>query len=231
VRDSLAETFSRFCRAASPFSSADAYLAEALPLQHSLGMTTTTHEGPLTPGVVTALRRARSHLLGPYRPDSFSTRTVMIYRALHGYGAAAAPATSQFRSTEVVIRRAEDARRPAALIAHGVEAGHIERRMLDHDIRYRRTEPVEAAFVGFAELQSIHPFEDFNGRVGRVGLHLDLTRVVDRPVPPIGLLLAAQGTRHEDALTRFSRFGSDVWLEYVQHILLECSQRFVTSRP
>ena len=84
--------------------------------------------------------------------------------------------------------------------------------------------PVAVAAIAHAQLETIHPFADGNGRAGRALIHLILkkggtTRVT---VPPISLLLATDRERYIANLSSF-RFSGDEderdatvndWVEY-----------------
>jgi len=74
---------------------------------------------------------------------------------------------------------------------------------------------VQAALV-HAQFETIHPFEDGNGRTGRALIHVVLRRrgLTPQFVPPVSVILAAAKDRYIAALTGFR--GEDVapWIEY-----------------
>ena len=74
---------------------------------------------------------------------------------------------------------------------------------------------VQAALV-HAQFETIHPFDDGNGRTGRAMIHVVLRRRGLAPsyVPPISVVLARGRSRYIHGLTRFR--GDDVtdWIEY-----------------
>jgi Fic family protein len=75
--------------------------------------------------------------------------------------------------------------------------------------------PILQAALVHAQFETIHPFEDGNGRTGRALIHVVLRRrgVAPDYVPPISVMLAAERDRYLDGLTAF-RFGEiDTWLE------------------
>jgi len=65
--------------------------------------------------------------------------------------------------------------------------------------------PVLQAAVAHAQFETIHPFADGNGRVGRALIHVVLRRreLALRYVPPVSLVLAADARRYIGGLTAF----------------------------
>lgn len=77
---------------------------------------------------------------------------------------------------------------------------------------------VQAALV-HAQFETIHPFDDGNGRTGRALVHVILRRrgMAPRFVPPISVVFAGARARYIAALTRFRDPGVDgvaAWLEH-----------------
>ncbi len=74
---------------------------------------------------------------------------------------------------------------------------------------------IQAAFV-HAQFESIHPFEDGNGRTGRALIHVVLRRrgVAPRYVPPISVVIAGTRSRYIDGLTNFRGDRINQWVEY-----------------
>lgn len=74
---------------------------------------------------------------------------------------------------------------------------------------------VQAALV-HAQFETIHPFDDGNGRTGRALVHVCLRRrqLAPRFLPPISVVLAGARARYIDGLTAFR--GHDVvpWIEH-----------------
>jgi Fic family protein len=70
--------------------------------------------------------------------------------------------------------------------------------------------PVLQAAVVHAQFETIHPFLDGNGRVGRALIHVVLKRRGLTPfyVPPISLVLAGRAGRYVQGLTDY-RFGNE----------------------
>lgn len=75
--------------------------------------------------------------------------------------------------------------------------------------------PVVQAALVHAQLETIHPFDDGNGRTGRALVHVVLRRrgIAPRFLPPISVVFAGARERYIDGLTRFR--GDDVaeWCE------------------
>ncbi len=73
---------------------------------------------------------------------------------------------------------------------------------------------VQAALV-HAQFETIHPFADGNGRVGRALIHVVLARrgLATVYVPPISVVLAAGRGRYIDGLTRFRGESVAEWVE------------------
>lgn len=74
---------------------------------------------------------------------------------------------------------------------------------------------VQAALV-HAQFETIHPFEDGNGRVGRALIHVVLRRrgLAPRFLPPISVVLAAAKRRYIERLTAFRGDGVAEWIEH-----------------
>ena len=69
---------------------------------------------------------------------------------------------------------------------------------------------VAQAAIAHAQFETIHPFVDGNGSVGRALIHLILRRrgVVSRTTPPVSLILATWAEEYVEALTRTRYLGS-----------------------
>lgn len=73
---------------------------------------------------------------------------------------------------------------------------------------------VQAALV-HAQFETIHPFDDGNGRSGRALIHVVLRRrgVAPAYVPPISVVLANSRDRYIRGLTRYREGGIAEWIE------------------
>jgi Fic family protein len=77
--------------------------------------------------------------------------------------------------------------------------------------------PVVQAALVHAQFETIHPFEDGNGRVGRALIHVVLRRrgVAKHYVPPISVLFARERERYIRGLVRFrDEDGLSDWIEH-----------------
>jgi Fic family protein len=72
---------------------------------------------------------------------------------------------------------------------------------------------VQQAALGHSQFETIHPFADGNGRVGRCLIHVVLRRrrLAPRYVPPISLVLAAHADSYIKGLTAFRDGRPNEW--------------------
>jgi Fic family protein len=84
---------------------------------------------------------------------------------------------------------------------------HVRVLMDDLCVFANRTDlpPVVQAAIAHAQFETIHPFADGNGRVGRALIQVVLRRreLAPRYVPPVSLVLAADAKRYVGGLTAF----------------------------
>lgn len=75
--------------------------------------------------------------------------------------------------------------------------------------------PILQAALVHAQFETIHPFDDGNGRTGRALIHVVLRRRGLAPtyVPPISVILASDRDRYISGLTSFREEGPDRWIE------------------
>jgi Fic family protein len=73
--------------------------------------------------------------------------------------------------------------------------------------------PIEQAAYAHAQFETIHPFPDGNGRVGRCLIHIVLVRggAATAYVPPVSVALAARRDAYMAGLTCFQRGDLDAW--------------------
>ena len=73
--------------------------------------------------------------------------------------------------------------------------------------------PLAQAAIAHAQFETIHPFEDGNGRIGRALIHLILRRrdLAPHYVPPISLVLAANYDAYITGLTSYRQRREDEW--------------------
>ena len=76
--------------------------------------------------------------------------------------------------------------------------------------------PVVQAALVHAQFETIHPFDDGNGRTGRALIHVVLRRrgIASVYVPPISVVLAAGRDRYIAALMRFRDDQASEWVEH-----------------
>lgn len=73
--------------------------------------------------------------------------------------------------------------------------------------------PTVVAAIAHAQFESIHPFHDGNGRVGRCLVHTVLRRAgVGDVLSPISIAFAHTGSRYIEGLTAFRNDDPDGWL-------------------
>jgi Fic family protein len=75
--------------------------------------------------------------------------------------------------------------------------------------------PIVQAALVHAQFETIHPFDDGNGRTGRALIHVVLRRRDAAPayVPPVSVVLAEGRDRYIDGLTRFREDGMVGWID------------------
>jgi len=87
---------------------------------------------------------------------------------------------------------------------------------------------VQAA-IAHAQFETIHPFADGNGRVGRALIHIVLRKrgLAPRFVPPVSLVLAADSTRYVGGLVAFREGRLPDWLALFASALGSAARRSV----
>jgi Fic family protein len=75
--------------------------------------------------------------------------------------------------------------------------------------------PLIQAAIAHAQFETIHPFEDGNGRTGRALIHVILRRRRLAPsyVPPVSVVFAGQKAAYIDGLTGFQKGDVGEWIE------------------
>lgn len=88
--------------------------------------------------------------------------------------------------------------------------------------------PVVQAAIAHAQFETIHPFPDGNGRVGRTLLGMALCRrgLAERVVPPVSLVLSRDREAYVDGLTRwrFAEDGVTTWIATLADALEETAR-------
>jgi Fic family protein len=102
---------------------------------------------------------------------------------------------------------------------------HVKGLMSDLVAFMSRTDlpPVVQAAIAHAQFETIHPFADGNGRVGRALIHVVLRRrgLAPRYVPPVSLVLAADAKGYVAGLTAFREDRPADWI----HLFSEAVER------
>lgn len=75
--------------------------------------------------------------------------------------------------------------------------------------------PLLQAAIAHAQFETIHPFEDGNGRTGRALIHIILKRrgLSSSYVPPISVILARDTPKYIEGLTDFRTGDIEAWVE------------------
>lgn len=94
---------------------------------------------------------------------------------------------------------------------------HMVRPLLDDLVTFLGREDLPAvpqAAIAHAQFETIHPFIDGNGRVGRALVHVVLRRrgVADRFVPPVSIVLAARPAAYIEGLVAFREGRIGEWI-------------------
>ncbi|MGQ0815580.1 MAG: Fic family protein [Gemmatimonadota bacterium] len=86
--------------------------------------------------------------------------------------------------------------------------------------------PVVQAALVHAQFETIHPFDDGNGRTGRALIHVVLRRrgLSTSYVPPISVVLAGARDRYISGLTTFRHESVEPWLEYFAGVASRAAQ-------
>ena len=86
--------------------------------------------------------------------------------------------------------------------------------------------PIVQAALVHAQFETIHPFEDGNGRAGRALIHVVLRRRGLAPsyVPPISVAVAGSKDRYIRGLTTFRYKDVEPWIEYFAAVASQAAQ-------
>jgi Fic family protein len=89
------------------------------------------------------------------------------------------------------------------------------------------TSPVVQAAIAHAQFETIHPFADGNGRVGRALIHVVFRRrgLSSRFAPPISIVLAANGTRYVEGLNAYRQGLASEWCRFFARVTVDAVHR------
>jgi Fic family protein len=91
-------------------------------------------------------------------------------------------------------------------------------------------DPVAAAALLHAQLESIHPFADGNGRIGRILIGWMLHRYLGLAVPPpVSVAFVRDVGGYQAGLTRFRTEGPDPWVSWFATTLEQAARSATTT--
>lgn len=95
-------------------------------------------------------------------------------------------------------------------------------RDLCETINTDRLSPLVQAALVHAQFETMHPFDDGNGRTGRALVHVVFKRrgIARAFVPPISVVFAGARKPYIDGLTRFRNDGDDGVLAWIEHFAM-----------
>ena len=113
--------------------------------------------------------------------------------------------------------------------------GEVPRLMEDLAAFLARSDlsPTLQAAIAHAQFETIHPFPDGNGRVGRVLIHVVYRRgrLAPRYVPPVSLVLATNSDAYVGGLTSYrDGRGPDWYLDFALTVIQACQAAHELSR-
>jgi Fic family protein len=122
------------------------------------------------------------------------------------------PIGGRLRDRQNWIGRGDNPHRAAFI---PVPEGDVQRLLNDLVAFVARDDvaPLAQAAFAHAQFETIHPFDDGNGRVGRILIHLILRRrgLAPHYVPPISIVLAANDDAYVAGLTAYRAHREDQW--------------------
>ena len=86
---------------------------------------------------------------------------------------------------------------------------------------------VVQASIAHAQFETVHPFADGNGRVGRALIHVGFRRrgLSNRFAPPISIVLAANGDRYVQGLTAYRAGDIPAWCRFFAGVVIDAAGR------
>jgi len=104
------------------------------------------------------------------------------------------------------------------------------RPLVDDLLRFMSRDDLPAviqAAITHAQFETIHPFHDGNGRVGRALIHVVLRRrgIANRFVPPVSLVLATSAAQYVAGLTAYREERLADWIDVFSHAVRSAARR------
>lgn len=98
-----------------------------------------------------------------------------------------------------------------------------------NDSKKRISSPIIRASIAHLYFESIHPFEDGNGRVGRIIAEKALAQSLGRPIlMSLSTAIEANKNHYYDSLQKAQKSNKiDAWIEYFGNTIIEAQQNFI----
>ncbi len=100
-----------------------------------------------------------------------------------------------------------------------------------NDSKTKITSPIVRSAIAHLYFESIHPFEDGNGRIGRIIAEKTLAQMLKRPIlMSLSTAIEANKNAYYQALQKAQRSNQiNDWIVYFGNVILEAQQDFLTE--